>query len=495
MASTPLLQVEGLTKEFPGVRALDDVRLEVAAGSVQAVMGENGAGKSTLMRILAGMETADSGVVLFKGRPYAPKHPRQAMDLGVSMIHQELLPFPELSVAENIFMGREPIKRFGRIDRERMKRDAAALLGRVGAAIDPARRMGDLGVADMQLVEIAKAMGHRAELLIMDEPTSALSSREVDALFRVMAEIRASGVAIIYVSHRFEEIFRIADEITVLRDGRSAGRARADSMDEARLIALMVGREIKTHGGHRAKAGERILEVRHLSRPRAFEDVSFHVNEGEIVAIAGLMGAGRTEVLRAIYGLSPSRSGEILIRGARARIQSPRSALAHGIAMVPEDRKREGLVGGMSVKDNLTLTSLGRCCMGPFVSAPAENRAADQQISALGIRAPSRDTPVNFLSGGNQQKVAIGKALLAEPEILLLDEPTRGIDIAAKAEVHAIIRRLAMAGKAIVVVSSEMPEIFALADRILVMREGRLAGELDPGQASQEDVMSLAMKN
>lgn len=495
MAQEPLLQVEGLTKVFPGVRALDGARLEVRRGTVHALMGENGAGKSTLMRILAGLDMADGGTIRFKGREVAPRHPHEALRLGISMIHQELLPFPELGVAENIFMGHEPATGpLGWIDGGRMERDAGALLARVGASFAPSRCMGALGVADMQLVEIAKALAHRAELLIMDEPTSALSSREVGALFGLIAELKALGVAIIYISHRFEEVFRIADEVTVLRDGRFVGSGPIGSMDEARLISMMVGRELDAGScaGGRGSLGDPRLEVRGLSRRGVFRDVSFSVCGGEIVGIAGLMGAGRTDVLRAIYGLAPADAGEIRVRGAIARIGSPAEALAMGIALVGEDRKRDGLVAGMSVRHNLTLASLGRCCRGPFIDRATENRLADEEIKALGIRAPRRDRPVEFLSGGNQQKVVIGKALLARPSILMLDEPTRGIDIAAKAEVHAIIRGLAREGKAVVMVSSELPEIFALSHRILVMRGGALRGELDPRISTQEDVMRLA---
>ncbi|MCC6354279.1 MAG: sugar ABC transporter ATP-binding protein [Verrucomicrobiae bacterium] len=495
MALGPLLRVEGLTKSFPGVRALDGVHLAVRRGTVHALMGENGAGKSTLMRVLAGLEKPDSGAIRFRGREFAPMHPHDALRQGISMIHQELMPFPELSVAENIFMGREPTRGWpGWIDWGRMGRWAGELLSRVGASFAPSRRMAELGVADMQLVEIAKALAHRAELLIMDEPTSALSSREVDALFGLIAGLKASGVAIIFISHRFEEVFRVADEVTVLRDGRFVGSGPIGSMDEGGLISMMVGRELETAPGARARGvgGERMLEVRGLRRRGAFRDVSFSVCGGEIVGIAGLMGAGRTDVLRAIYGLEPAEAGEVHVRGRRARIGSPREALALGIAMVAEDRKRDGLVGGMSVRHNLTLSSLRRCCRGPLIDRAAEERMADRQIGALRIGAPRRDGPVALLSGGNQQKVVIGKALLAGPSVLLLDEPTRGIDIAAKAEVHEIVRGLAREGKAVVMVSSELPEIFALSDRILVMRGGELRGELDPRSATQEDVMRLA---
>lgn len=495
MAPEPALEVAGVSKRFPGVLALDGVRLTVRRGTVHALMGENGAGKSTLMRILAGLDSADSGTVRFRGKVFAPRHPHEALRMGISMIHQELLPFPGMTVAENIFMGREPTRGWpGWIDRGRMARDGAALLARVGATFGPSRRMGELGVADMQLVEIAKALGHRAELLIMDEPTSALSAREVAALFALVSELKASGVAIIYISHRLEEVFRIADEVTVLRDGRFVGSGVIGSMDEGRLISMMVGRELgEGVSGGRAAAGGVLLEVGGLTRAGAFRDVSFVARAGEIVGIAGLMGAGRTDVLRAIYGLAPAGSGEIRVRGRRARIVSPRDALAQGIAMVGEDRKGEGIVGGMSVKHNLTLSSLGRCCRGPFVDAGAENRMADGQMAALGIRAPDREAPVVTLSGGNQQKVVLGRALLAGPEILLLDEPTRGIDVAAKAEVHGIIRALAREGKAVVMVSSELPEIFAVSDRILVMGGGTLRGELDPRRTTQEEVVRLAM--
>jgi inositol transport system ATP-binding protein len=474
-----MLQVESVSKSFWGVRALDQVDLTVHAGAVHAVTGENGAGKSTLMKIIAGLEQPDAGAVRFTGR-------------AIAMIHQELLIFPDLSVAENIFMGQEP-SHFGWIDRRERDRQTRALLGQLGLSLDPARSMRRLTVAEQQSVEIAKALRREADLIIMDEPTSALSDRESELLFGMIGDLKRRGAAILYISHRMPEIFRLADTISVMRDGRLIATRPASDFDESGLISLMVGRALDHSIARTAvPPGETILEVRGLSRPPHFRDVFFTLRRGEILGLAGLMGAGRTDVAAAIYGLAPATGGEIHVRGRLTRIASPAAALACGIAMVTEDRKKFGFVPGMSIQQNVTLSSLDRYSRGPVISRRAEAAAADEQIRRFAIRTAGRDQPVKFLSGGNQQKVAIARALLTDPEILILDEPTRGIDVGAKAEIYALIDGLAQQGKAILLVSSEINEILGLSDRILVMREGSVAAHL-PKASSSEAILRAAM--
>jgi inositol transport system ATP-binding protein len=477
----PVLEVESISKSFWGIRALDRVNLTVRRGEVHALTGENGAGKSTLMKIVAGIERADSGEIRFAGR-------------AIAMIHQELLPFPEMTVAENICMGTEPVRAFGWIDRAAMDHHASALLARLGVDVPPSRLMRDLSFAEQQSVEVAKALGRQADLLIMDEPTSALSDRESERLFRLIGELKQRGVAIIYISHRMDEIFRLADTITVMRDGRHVATRPAGELDEAAMISLMVGREWNSAMGRAARvAGPIALAVRNLARDSHFSGVSFELRCGEVLGLAGLMGAGRTEIASAIFGLAPATSGEILIRGRTVRIGTPGDALAHGIAMVTEDRQRYGFVPDMSVKENVTLSNLRRYCSGPFIRGRVENSAVDDQIRAFSVRTAGRDLPVKYLSGGNQQKVAIARALLAEPDILILDEPTRGIDIGAKTEIYSLIARLASEGKAILLISSEMNEILALSDRILVIREGAVAAEVVGARTSPEEILSYAM--
>ena len=495
MATPYVLQVRNLSKSFSGVTALEDVRLDVEPGRVHALMGENGAGKSTLMRILIGIHQPDAGEIHWRGRPVQVKSPHAALRRGIAMIHQELLPFRDLTVAENIFMGQEPTRGFpGWLDKSAMRREATRLLERLGIALTPTTKMNRLSVAEMQTVEIAKALVHQAEILIMDEPTSAISDREVDALFGVIGELTRQGTAVIYISHKMDEIFRIADVVTVLRDGRYVATHDVGELDAKRLIALMVGRELNAvFPQSAAEKGECVLEVRRLSRPGKFQDVSFQVRRGEILGIAGLMGAGRTDLVGAIFGLAPAASGEIRVDGRTLRVRSPRDAIAAGIALVSEDRQGLGLVPTMSVKDNVTLASLTQCCRGGWIDRGRENAAADGQIDSLAIKTRGRNQPVRHLSGGNQQKVVIAKSLLTDPKVLILDEPTRGIDIGAKAEVYAIMARLAREGRALILVSSEMPEILSLSDRILVMRQGAVTAELDPRHTTQEEVLQHAI--
>ncbi|HKE24189.1 MAG TPA: sugar ABC transporter ATP-binding protein [Bryobacteraceae bacterium] len=477
----PVLEVIDISKSFWGIQALRGVSLNVHAGEIHAVTGENGAGKSTLMKIVAGQERADTGRLHFRGR-------------AIAMIHQELLPFPELSVAENIFMGQEPTRWLpGWVDKAARDRQAREVLAQLGVNIDPRRAMRELTVAEKQSVEIAKALARRADLLIMDEPTSALSEREAELLLRIIFDLKRRGVAILYISHRMPEIFRLADTITVMRDGRLVATRPAAELDADRLIPLMVGRALgpasRTPGAH----GEIVLEARGLGRPPRFHDVSFSLRRGEVLGLAGLMGAGRTDIGAAIFGLAPATAGTILVHGRAVGVRSPAAAFAHGIAMVTEDRTEFGFVPDMSVKENVTLSSLGRFSLGPFIRRRVEARAADEQMIRFDVRAAGRGQPVKSLSGGNQQKVAIARALLADPEILILDEPTRGIDVGAKAEIHGLIAGLARAGKAILLISSEMEEVLALSDRVLVMREGCVAAELVPAATSPDEILRYAM--
>jgi len=490
MSQPPVLQVRQLSKSFAGVRALVDAQLAVEAGKVHVVMGENGAGKSTLMKVIAGLQAPDTGEILFQGKPLRLRNPHDALRTGIAMIHQELMPFKNLSVAENIGIGREPCRWFpGWIDRAAMHREAESLLEGLGVPIDPARRMGDLSVAEMQTVEIVKALAHNASVIIMDEPTTALSAREVTALFRVIEDLKKASVAVIYISHKMDEIFRIADTITVMRDGRHITTRLAAELDEAQLIRLMVGRDPVARATESNTPGEALLEVRDLGSPGKFQNIYLTLRRGEILGLAGLMGAGRTELAHALYGLEPASEGEIRIHGKTTRIPSPAAALAAGIALVGEDRKRHGFVPKMSVRENLTLSSMKT----RRIRHRAEQALADEQIRTFGIKVPGSEQAVEKLSGGNQQKVVIAKALLTNPEILILDEPTRGIDIGAKNEIHTLISRLARSGMAVLLVSSELPELLALSDRLLVMRGGEITAEFDSRSSTEEEILRHAM--
>lgn len=490
-----ILEARNVSKSFAGVKALVDVSLTLGRGEVHALMGENGAGKSTLMKVLAGLYTADSGMILLGGRPLVLRSPQEAIRNGIAMIHQELMPIPDLTVAENILLGHEPASRLlGWIDRRAMHREARRLLDLLEVDLPVTRTMRRLSVAQMQTVEIAKALGRNASVLLMDEPTAAISDREVGALFNVIAMLKRRGVGIVYITHKMDEVFRIADTITVLRDGFHVGTSPAGEIDRQALIALMVGRPLTSVASKSSvPKGEIALSVRGLSRAGAFRNVSFDVRQGEILGITGLMGAGRTELVSAIFGLAPADSGEIYVGGRPVPIRSPAEAIRHGIGMVTEDRKGFGLVPAMSVKHNMTLASLGACCFGPCIRHAKETAVVDAGIREFAIKTAGGRQAVGQLSGGNQQKVVIARSLLARPSVLILDEPTRGIDVGAKAEVYALIVRLAQEGKAIVLVSSELPEVLALSDRLLVMRQGVVAAELNPSCTSQEEVLRNAM--
>jgi ribose transport system ATP-binding protein len=491
----PLVSMEGIEKSFPGVRALDQCRFELCAGEVHALVGENGAGKSTLMKVLAGVYRSDAGTIRLGGRAVAITSPRAAQGLGISIIHQELNLMPHLTVAQNIFIGREPRRRLRFvIDERALNEQAQALLDRLRIRIDPRTRVSDLTVARQQMVEIARALSLDARILIMDEPTAALTDAEVTELFRITRELRDKGVGIVHISHRLEELSAISDRITVMRDGRTIETLATRDATIDQIIHLMVGRTIYEGAPEIPDLvhHEVVLELRQVCRGRALRDISFTLRRGEILGVAGLVGAGRTEVARAIFGADRIDSGQILVRGSPVRIRSPRDAVRHGIAYLSEDRKRLGLALGMDVETNVVLSTLRRSLGWLGAVNTASTRAtARRYVDALRIRTPSLREPARNLSGGNQQKVVIAKWLAAEVDILLFDEPTRGIDVGAKSEIYHLLNELARQGRSIVMISSELPEVLRMSHRILVMCEGRITGEL-PGGASQEQIMTLA---
>ncbi len=491
-SDAPLMHVAGVSKGFPGVQALVDIDLEIRGGEVHAIVGENGAGKSTLMKILAGIYQPDAGSLQVDGHVVQLSGPRQAMALGIGMIHQELNLAPNLSVAENIFLGRAPT-RLGLVDWRRLDLQTRLLLERLGIELDGRASVEDLSVARQQMVEIAKALSLNARIIIMDEPTSALTERETATLFQIIGRLKAEGVAVVYISHRLEEIFRIADRVTVLRDGRLVNSLLVADTTPALLIGMMVGRELTAlYPKEPVEIGAPVLEIRSLSRAGVLHDISFVLYQREIVGLAGLVGAGRTELVRAIFGVDPIDSGEVLIDGRVVHIRGPREAIRRGIGFVTEDRKLHGLVLGMTVRENATLASLSEIGRLGLIDFARERTMAADYVRQLDIRAPSVEQEVNNLSGGNQQKVVLAKWLATRPRILILDEPTRGIDVGAKAEVHALMSRLAAAGVSILMISSELPEIMGMSDRILVVRQGRISAEFTRQGASQEKILAAA---
>ncbi|GAB4014865.1 sugar ABC transporter ATP-binding protein [Spirosoma koreense] len=490
-----ILQVRGLSKTFAGIKALHNVQLNLRKGEVHALMGENGAGKSTFMKILSGLETPDAGEIFLDGKPLANRTVREAQQSGISMIHQEILAVPELTVAQNIFLGRE-LKGWlpGWLDDRSIDKQAQLLLAQLNVPIDVRARMNDLSVAEQQMVEIAKALSHEAKVIIMDEPTSALSHREVEVLFALIHDLKKKGVAIIYISHKMEEISQLADTVTVLRDGNFIGTYSAAALDSPSLINLMVGRDIETLFPERLSvAGKELLRVKNLTRQGAFVDISFSVHEGEILGIGGLMGAGRTELARAIFGLERPDAGAVYVRGQLVTIASPQEAIRHGIGYVSEDRKGWGFVPELSIQQNLTLASLPAHATGLFIDSRRERASAQKMIQELRIKTAGPDQQVTQLSGGNQQKVVIGKVLLASPSLIILDEPTRGIDVGAKAEIYKLMRQLAADGVAIVIISSELPELLGMSDRILVLEKGKQTALLSQEEATPETVLRYAM--
>jgi inositol transport system ATP-binding protein len=492
-----VLEMRDITKRFPGVVALDRMNLKIREGTVHVLVGENGAGKSTLMKILSGVYSVDEGEIFFRGERLNHQDAAGALNRGISMIHQELSPVLDMTIAENIFLGREPelgtgfLSRF--VDFNKMYADTQDLLDRIGLKYDPRTPMRELSIASMQLIEIVKAISRGASLIIMDEPTSAISDTEVTMLFRQVAELKANNVAIIYITHKMDEIFQIADDITVMRDGQFVATGPASQYDEGKLISQMVGRTISSiFPKEEVEIGEEILSVRNLTRYGVFEDVSFTVRKGEIVGLAGLIGAGRTEVARAIFGLDPIGAGEVRLSGQPLTVRTPSDAIQHGIAMVSEDRKAEGLVLCRSVTENTSLANLTKFAPSFFLKERAEASECERMIKLLQIKTPNGAVIAENLSGGNQQKIVIAKWLLGDLKLLILDEPTRGIDVGSKSEIHKLMVQLARQGLAIIMISSELPEVLGMSDRIVVMSGGRMAGELKRTEANQENIMRLA---
>lgn len=486
--------MRNISKDFPGIRALNRVNLYVKPGEVHVLVGENGAGKSTLMKILTGVYSKDEGEIIFKGKKIDIKNPKEAQNIGISIIYQELNLVPNLSIAENIFLGREPLKGNGLIDWKKMYKDTEELLKRLNLNLDPRVKVKNLGIAQQQMIEIAKALSFRSELIVMDEPTSALAEKEIEQLFKVINQLKNSGVSIIYISHRLEEIKKIGDRVTVLRDGNYIGTYELDSLELDKIIQLMVGRKIEEKFPKEvATISEKILEVKNINREGILKNISFYLRKGEVVGLFGLMGAGRTELARAIFGADPIDSGEIYINGVKVNIKSPLEAIKHGIGLLPEDRKMQGLIQIMSITSNTTLPSLTNFVKRFFINKKLENDTTADYINKLNIKTPSPLRQVRYLSGGNQQKVVLAKWLCANVQVLIFDEPTRGIDVGAKVEIYKLINQLVREGKAVLLISSELPEILGMSDRILVMHEGEITGELLRQDASQEKILAYAM--
>ena len=489
-----LLRVERIYKAFPGVQALKDVSIRADEGEVLALVGENGAGKSTLMNILSAIHQKDSGAIYINGREVDINSPLHSQQLGISIIHQELNLVPHFSVAENIFVGQE--KRRGGIflDRKKTQEAARAVLDRVGLPVDANTLVRSLSIAQRQMVEIAKALSRNAKLIVMDEPTSSISDREIDRLFRIIRDLKSSGVSVIFISHKLDEVFAIADRIVVMRDGQIVGELDPKQSTQDAVIQMMVGREITNiFPKTAAEIGEEIFAVNGLVRNGSPKGLSFSLRRGEILGFAGLVGAGRSELLQAIFGIDAYESGEVLLDGKPVRIRSPREAIALGIGFVPEDRKLKGLMLGLAVKDNVTISSLEKVSSRGVMKKRLERAAVDGYIQKLSIRTSGQNQLALHLSGGNQQKVVLAKWLAIRPKILIVDEPTRGVDVGAKKEIHAIMNQLANDGVSIIMISSELPEILGMSDRIIVMHEGQIKGELLRRDATQEKILTMAL--
>jgi ribose transport system ATP-binding protein len=492
--AVPALEMRHISKQYPGVRALDDVSLTVGVGEVHALLGENGAGKSTLMKILAGAQSRDGGEILLNGQAVAIDGPQKAMDLGISIIYQEFNLVPYLSAGENIFLGREPRAALpGFVDFKTLYREAQQVIDKLGVRMDARTPVNRLSIAQQQMVEIAKATSKKAKIIVMDEPSATLTDHELKALFDLIRQLKSEGVSVIYISHRLEEVFEVCDRATIMRDGKWIVTRDVPDLTREEIIRLMVGRELKDAIPKVvAKTGDVALKVSHLNRTGVLHDISFEVRQGEVVGLAGLVGAGRTETARAIFGADPIDSGEIQVLGKSVKIRSPQDAIKHGIGLVTEDRKQQGLVLGMAVRENSTLANLDILATLGFIRRREERAVAEKYRVDLAIKTPSIEQTVQNLSGGNQQKVVLAKWLFTGSKVLIFDEPTRGIDVGAKSEIYKLMNELAAQGVAIIMISSELPEILGMSDRILVMHEGRIAGELSRAQADQESIMHLA---
>ena len=493
MQDTPLLEMRQISKVFPGVRALNQVSIALQAGEVRALVGENGAGKSTLIKILSGVYQPTEGEIVLNGQPHTIQDPAHALKLGIIPVHQEVNLEPYLSIAENIYIGRQPRNRFGLIDFGQMNKDAARWLAELGVATDPSLPLGMISIAERQMVAIARAVSLDARVVIFDEPTSSLTLRETERLFTVVRRLKAKNIGVIYISHRLEEIFRICDTLTVMRDGGLVSTKAIADVNTDSVIRMMIGRDLtdlyqKTH----TPIGSPVLEVKHLTVKGILNDISLTLHRGEILGISGLVGAGRTELARALFGDLAYQAGEILVDGKLLRPSCPDDCIAAGIGLVPEDRKDQGLVLPMPVKNNISMAVLGRLAQLGVIRGRKEAQLAEESVRRLAIKTPSIQQQVQFLSGGNQQRVVIAKWLATHPKVLLIDEPTRGIDVGAKSEIYALLNRLASQGVAILMISSELPEILAMSDRILVMHQGRIRAELPGKSATEETIMRFA---
>lgn len=502
MTPSPLLHLESVSKSYGGVRALDDIHLRIEEGEVHAVCGENGAGKSTLIKILTGVVRPDRGTVRFRGQELKTGEVRAAEAAGIAVMHQESSIFPDLDAVDNIFVGREITRGRGTwvgrcwLDRAAMERQATELLSRLGETFSVRQPLGELPLAQRQMVSMARALAGRCRLLIMDEPTASLSVRETEVLMAQIRELRNQGISVLYVSHRLDEVFAISDRITVLRDGRWVATESAQELTRSQLIERMVGRSLDAEVTERREIAAHApvrLRVDGLTRNGCFHDVGFEVRAGEILGLGGLVGAGRSEVVRALFGIDPLDAGTVEVDGRPLRLGSVDASLEAGVALVPEDRQHEGLVLPMSIAENVSLASLRQWTRWGCVSKRLEKSAVAKQLVDLQVKYSRTQLPAETLSGGNQQKLVLGKWLARSPRVLILDEPTRGIDVGAKSQFHALIRQLAGQGMAVVLISSELPELLALSDRILVMREGRVVGELSPSEATQEEILTLAL--
>uniref|UniRef100_UPI00404951AF sugar ABC transporter ATP-binding protein n=1 Tax=Daejeonella sp. TaxID=2805397 RepID=UPI00404951AF len=488
-----IIRVKDLNKSFSGIKALDSIQFDLYPGEVHALMGENGAGKSTLMKILMGLILPDSGSINFNGEFIENMDVHKMLQKGISMIHQEILMVPELTVAQNIFLGREFKGRFW-VDEHQIDQRSQEILNLIGLDLNVQTKAKQLSIAEMQLIEIAKAISNHAKVIIMDEPTSALSDKECELLFKIINDLKSKGVAIIYISHKLKEIFQIADRITVLRDGKYITTKNTNELDKNSLISLMVGREIENLFASDSRVPSNvILEVNGITKKGKFENIKFQVHAREVLGIAGLMGAGRTEIARAIFGLDKIDSGEILLKGHKIEIRSPKDAIEQGIAYVSEDRKALGFIPELSVIENITLSNLKNYSKRGFIQTKKETKVSSQMAGDLKIKAAGLKQKVINLSGGNQQKIVIAKALLTSPALLILDEPTRGIDIGAKHEIYKLINQLANNGLAVIIISSELPEILGMSDRILVLSKGKQTAILNKQEASQEKIMHYAI--
>lgn len=488
-----ILEMKGVSKEFPGVKALDQVHLNVYKGKVMALLGENGAGKSTLMKILSGIHEKSEGTIIYKGQNLEVKGPKDAQMQGISIIHQELNLIDDLSIGENIFLGREPKKSIGTIDWKTLFDTSTKLLEPLNITISPKVKVKNLSIGQKQMVEIAKALSLDAELIIMDEPTDALTDQETQKLFDIIGHLKADGKSIVYISHRLKEIFEICDDVTIIRDGQFVSEKPVSDIDEDHMIELMVGRKLEDQYPFLSETpGETVLKIDHVSNAY-LNDVSFDLKKGEILGVAGLMGAGRTELAKTIYGYYKINDGQMEIDGQVVRIKSEKDAISAGIAYVSEDRKKDGLVLGMSVKENITLAALKMLSRGIVINRKEESVIADEYIKKLYIKTPSSNQKVKNLSGGNQQKVSISKNLLTQPKVLILDEPTRGIDVGAKKEIYELMNIFKSEGMSVLMISSEIPELLGMCGRIMVMNEGQITGIIGRDEASQENIMRLAV--